>query len=211
MVNAADGSVITSDGRSDVSSSGAAAFDRWEALAAPPIDVSIVDMLHDNSAEAKKEAAEILLKLVDNVIREPQNLKFRSVRLSNPKIESKLLTAAGAFEILFSMGFEEVCSLAHYKSMFVKCCRVLQGDDNLILPLSVPIPTLQAFKSAIENVLRGSPSSAASPSPSDARASSGNEAIPPSLDESSQMSNEYFQRMVGFRHSTSTSSYLTKC
>jgi len=107
VVNASDGSVITSDGRSDVSSQGAAAFDKWEALASAPVDVSIVEMLHENTAEAKKEAAEILLRLVDNVIREPQNIKYRSVRLSNPKIESKLLSASGAFEILFSMGFEE--------------------------------------------------------------------------------------------------------
>ena len=56
----------------------------------------------------KKEAAEILIKLLGNVIKDPQNLKFRSIRLSNPKIESKLLAAQGAFEILFSVGFEEV-------------------------------------------------------------------------------------------------------
>ena len=55
------------------------------------------------------DACEILVKLLANVIRDPQNMKYRSIRLSNPKIESKLLAANGAFEVLFSVGFEEVC------------------------------------------------------------------------------------------------------
>ena len=72
------------------------------------VDVSIVSMLLDNPPEVTKSAAEILVKLIGNVIRDPSNLKFRSVRLANPVIESKLLVASGAFEILFSVGFEEV-------------------------------------------------------------------------------------------------------
>ena len=56
----------------------------------------------------RKDACEILVKLLSNVIRDPNNMKYRSIRLSNPKIESKLLAANGAFETLFSVGFEEV-------------------------------------------------------------------------------------------------------
>lgn len=111
VINASDGSVITKEGRQDVSSLGPQAFRQWEALAAPSIDTSIVNMLNENSAQVKREAGEILLKLIGNVLREPNNIKFRSIKLSNPKIESKLLVAAGAFEILFSLGFEEVTEL----------------------------------------------------------------------------------------------------
>ena len=54
------------------------------------------------------DACGILVKLLNNVIRDPNNMKFRSIRLANPKIESMLLAANGAFEVLFSVGFEEV-------------------------------------------------------------------------------------------------------
>ncbi len=113
VVSAADGAVITKEGRRDVMSMGAAAFAQWESQAGggvEDVDVSVVDMLADNPEEVKKEAGEILVKLLRNVQRDPGNMKFRSVRLSNPKIETKLLTANGAFEILFSVGFEEVRS-----------------------------------------------------------------------------------------------------
>ena len=56
--------------------------------------------------QVKKDAGDILIRLFSNVLKDPQSLKFRAVKLSNPKIESKLLVANGAFEILFSSGFE---------------------------------------------------------------------------------------------------------
>ncbi|TRY66944.1 hypothetical protein TCAL_03733 [Tigriopus californicus] len=95
VINASDGSVITQDGRQDVSSLGPQAFRQWAAMATPEIDTSIVNMLNENSDPVKRDAGEILLKLIGNVLREPNNIKFRSIKLSNPKIESKLLTAAG--------------------------------------------------------------------------------------------------------------------
>jgi hypothetical protein len=90
---------------------GAAAFAGWEAQAKGPVDTSVVSMLAENPPQLRKDAAEILIKLLTNVQRDPQNMKYRSVKLSNPIIESKLLAAHGAFEILFSVGFEEVRKL----------------------------------------------------------------------------------------------------
>ena len=58
-------------------------------------------------------------------------MKYRRIRLSNPKIESMLLVANGAFEALFSMGFEE-------------------DTDALFLPFSASLETIKAFKLAIE-------------------------------------------------------------
>lgn len=74
---------------------------------ATSVDTSIVESLRENPKEVTLEAVEILLKLLGNVKKDPNNMKFRSIRLSNPKIESKLLVANGAFETLFSVGFEE--------------------------------------------------------------------------------------------------------
>ena len=55
----------------------------------------------------KTEAVNILVKLLTNVVNHPGELKYRQVRLGNKIIEEKLLPASGAFEVLFSCGFEE--------------------------------------------------------------------------------------------------------
>ena len=97
------------------------------------MDTSIVSMLADNSDTVMNDAKDILVKLLGNVLNDPNNTKYRAVKLTNKTIEEKLLPAAGAFEILFSVGFEE-------------------ADDKLILPLSADLKTVQSFKDAIGNI-----------------------------------------------------------
>ena len=127
-----NGEILSREGRQEMMSMRSQAFKNWEGMFTD-LDTSIVQTLLDNPKEVRDGAIEILVKLLSNVIREPNNIKFRSIRLGNPKIESKLLVANGAFEILFSVGFEE-------------------GTDSLILPMSASLPLITAFKSAIENL-----------------------------------------------------------
>jgi len=149
-----DGSVISEDGRQDVLSLGGNAFSQWERLAPQPIDTSIVNLLLDNDPSVKTDACDILVRLLANIVKNPNNIKYRQVKLTNPKIETKLLPAAGAFEVLFSVGYEE-------------------ADDSLILPLSVPISKVEKFKEAIEKLIKsGNEASPAGPS-SGASGSSG--------------------------------------
>jgi hypothetical protein len=107
VVKAGTGEIISRDGRQEIMSQGSLAFTQWEESCIE-IDTSMVSALADNPPQLLKDASEILLKLISNILRDPQSLKFRRIRLSNPKIEKMLLNANGAFEILFSMGFEEV-------------------------------------------------------------------------------------------------------
>ena len=132
VINATNGEIISRDGRQEIMQNGAAAFKIWEESIIE-IDTSIVSTLKDNEEKAFLDAKEILLKLIGNILRDSQNIKYRRVKLTNPKIESLLLNANGAFEILFSMGFEE-------------------DSDALILPLSASLEVLRSFKSAIENL-----------------------------------------------------------
>lgn len=62
-----------------------------------------------NSTEQYGDGVVILLKLLENVIREPQNNKYRTIRLENKVIKEKLLCLNGIRELLASIGFEEVC------------------------------------------------------------------------------------------------------
>lgn len=71
-------------------------------------DELITNLVHFNPTEQFSDGVIILLKLLDNVIREPQNNKYRAIRLENKTIKEKLLCLNGIRELLSSIGFEEV-------------------------------------------------------------------------------------------------------
>lgn len=54
------------------------------------------------------ESVTILLKILDNIVREPQNDKYRTIRLENKIIKEKLLHLNGVREFLAKIGFVEV-------------------------------------------------------------------------------------------------------
>merc|ERR1719411_785133 len=127
-------------------SQGASAFQLWESLLPKRADTSVVLLLKDNEPSVKTEAVNILVKLLTNVVNHPGELKYRQVRLGNKTIEEKLLPASGAFETLFSCGFEET-------------------DDRLVLPLDTPDQILKEFLRALQNLDAPKPSTpAATPS-----------------------------------------------
>lgn len=68
----------------------------------------IANLEYFNSVESYSDGVVILLKLLDNVIKEPQNNKYRAIRLENKVIKDKLLCLIGIRELLSSIGFEEV-------------------------------------------------------------------------------------------------------
>ena len=96
------GEVISRDGRQDVMSMGVSALAQWNSLAPEEIDTSVIALLDDNEEQVKKDAKDILVKLLGNIVNDPNNPKYRAVKLTNKVIEEKLLPASGAFEILFS-------------------------------------------------------------------------------------------------------------
>lgn len=73
--------------------------------------MSCILALEENPEDVYLETTSVLMKLVDNVIKNPSNPKYRSIRLGNPTIANKLLPAIGAMECLFEMGFKEVSTL----------------------------------------------------------------------------------------------------
>ncbi|RYQ97197.1 hypothetical protein Ahy_B08g093215 [Arachis hypogaea] len=49
---------------------------------------------------------DIILKLLKNVIREPENAKFRKIRLGNPKIKKAVVDITSGTELICFLGFE---------------------------------------------------------------------------------------------------------
>lgn len=65
------------------------------------------EQLLDNSPEVFMDASQLLLKFASNIINNPDNPKYRSIRVGNKIFQSRLLPVNGAVECLFTMGFQE--------------------------------------------------------------------------------------------------------
>jgi len=85
---------------------------------APPADrlssALLVKTLHGtilnsvNNVPAKQQSAvETLTTLVQNMLREPQNDKFRRVRATNETFKARLLSVKGGEEFLKALGFRD--------------------------------------------------------------------------------------------------------
>ena len=76
-------------------------------------------LFKENSKDDFLAASELLLRLAGNVLENPQQSKYRRIRLANPLIETKLLPVVGGIECLFEMGFLEVCILSPSRDYLV--------------------------------------------------------------------------------------------
>lgn len=76
--------------------------------------MSAVDNLEENSKEVFETAVRLLTTVADNILKNPNDIKFRRLKLANKNVSEKLLPAIGAIECLFEMGFDEVCTMSMY-------------------------------------------------------------------------------------------------
>ena len=67
-----------------------------------------VQQLLENPTDVFLDVSNLLLRFANNVLNNPENKKYRQIRVGNPVVEKRLLPVSGAMECLFEMGFEEV-------------------------------------------------------------------------------------------------------
>ncbi|KAK6921625.1 PUB domain, partial [Dillenia turbinata] len=58
------------------------------------------------SGKPSEGSVEVVMKLLKNVVREPENTKFRRIRMSNPKIREAVGDVPGGVELLEYVGFK---------------------------------------------------------------------------------------------------------
>lgn len=75
-------------------------------------------------------ASDLLVRFASNVLRDPQNLKYRQIKLTNEIFMNKILPVLGAIDCLFTMGFEEMA-------------------DRLLLPPASSLDNLHALRDAL--------------------------------------------------------------
>uniref|UniRef100_UPI0037E912B6 peptide-N(4)-(N-acetyl-beta- glucosaminyl)asparagine amidase n=1 Tax=Semicossyphus pulcher TaxID=241346 RepID=UPI0037E912B6 len=146
-----------------------------------------VTTLCENSNEEFLDASKLLLTYADNILRYPNEEKYRSIRIGNPTFSTKLLPIKGAVECLFEMGFEE-------------------AETHLVFPKSASVDQLRLIRESIaaerDQRLRGgqpvqppAQAAAASPlasAPGSSAAASSQPVTPPTAQPSSLESSMSF-------------------
>ncbi|KAJ8880125.1 hypothetical protein PR048_016588 [Dryococelus australis] len=106
-----------------------------------------VKALEENPRPLYDKTTLLLLKIVDNIIREPHNPKFRTLRLDNAVVIDKLIPVIGAMECLFEIGFEEAPLLQQMK---VHSAGVLQYEDSDLQRRALSLVPLARLAGAVE-------------------------------------------------------------
>lgn len=69
---------------------------------------TVLSKLESNPKVVYEESTRLLIKIADNILKEPSNTVLRNLRKNNNTISSKLLDIYGGLDCLKLMGFEEV-------------------------------------------------------------------------------------------------------
>uniref|UniRef100_A0AAR2LKG1 Peptide-N(4)-(N-acetyl-beta-glucosaminyl)asparagine amidase n=1 Tax=Pygocentrus nattereri TaxID=42514 RepID=A0AAR2LKG1_PYGNA len=89
-----------------------------------------VSALCENTNDVFLDVSKLLLTYADNILRNPNEEKYRSIRIGNPTFSTKLLPVKGAVECLFEMGFEE-------------------AETHLVFPKSASVDQLRRVRESI--------------------------------------------------------------
>ncbi|XP_011310737.1 peptide-N(4)-(N-acetyl-beta-glucosaminyl)asparagine amidase [Fopius arisanus] len=101
-------------------------------------------LLHENDSEIKKNALHVLWELCENIIKNPQEPRYRRIRVANPVIAEKLLPANGAVECLFEIGFQE-------------------DGEFFSLPTDSPLPRIREIQRLLREIQTQKPISSPQP------------------------------------------------
>uniref|UniRef100_A0A8C7FC31 Peptide-N(4)-(N-acetyl-beta-glucosaminyl)asparagine amidase n=1 Tax=Oncorhynchus kisutch TaxID=8019 RepID=A0A8C7FC31_ONCKI len=86
--------------------------------------------LCENSNEVFLDVAKLLITYADNILRDPNEGKYRSIRIGNPTFSTKLLPIRGAVECLFEMGFEEESSMIFLTTLQSNFQHVMEYENS---------------------------------------------------------------------------------
>ncbi|KAG9335654.1 hypothetical protein JZ751_004305 [Albula glossodonta] len=89
-----------------------------------------VTALCENPNDVFLDVSKLLLTYADNILRNPSEDKYRSIRIGNPTFSTRLLPVPGAVECLFEMGFEE-------------------AETHLVFPPSASVERLRQMRETI--------------------------------------------------------------
>uniref|UniRef100_A0A8C5Q0I8 Peptide-N(4)-(N-acetyl-beta-glucosaminyl)asparagine amidase n=1 Tax=Leptobrachium leishanense TaxID=445787 RepID=A0A8C5Q0I8_9ANUR len=111
--------------------------------------------LFQNNRDAFLDASQLLLTYADNILRSPNEEKYRSIRIGNTAFSTRLLPVRGAVECLFEMGFEEASEVQFLRILQSKVQHVLTYElRTLQQKVLEKIPVSELKEKARETLLQ---------------------------------------------------------
>ncbi|XP_064300315.1 peptide-N(4)-(N-acetyl-beta-glucosaminyl)asparagine amidase isoform X2 [Phalacrocorax carbo] len=111
-----------------------------------------VSELCQNGRETFLEASRLLLIYADNILRNPYEEKYRSIKIGNPAFSTRLLPVRGAVECLFEMGFQEAAKILKMLQTKFKHLVLMYEDPSIQQKALASIP-LQQLKGKAQKKL----------------------------------------------------------
>ncbi|XP_038653255.1 peptide-N(4)-(N-acetyl-beta-glucosaminyl)asparagine amidase [Scyliorhinus canicula] len=123
-----------------------------------------VTELSQNSELIFLDASELLLRYADNILRNPSEDKYKSIKIGNHAFSNRLLPVKGAVECLFEMGFqEEETHLVFPKNGSVEKLQrirdLIAAERNRRTTTNKSIPASQPFSASAQAQARDSDAS----------------------------------------------------
>lgn len=118
------------------------------------IDLDLAKQLEGNSKTAYINGFTIFLKLLNNIIDNPQQEKYRRFKKTNPRISSELLSLDGMEQLLMESGFEldndefvirrggvgMISKLKNYRDFFQKRLELMKQSSSTLTTSAVAPP-----------------------------------------------------------------------
>nr|CAH7728170.1 unnamed protein product [Callosobruchus chinensis] len=105
---------------------------------------NLLEKLGKNSPDAINEAVRVISKIAENILKDPKNMRIRTLQKSNATISNKILALEGGADCLIMLGFQEnaTCftmssstsleSIAEFKEILVSWKNSILSDDSVI-------------------------------------------------------------------------------
>ncbi|KAJ8925931.1 hypothetical protein NQ315_009783 [Exocentrus adspersus] len=94
-------------------------------------DETLRKLTKDNPRNASDEAIRLLSKIINNILKDPANLKLRTLQKTNPTVCKKIIPVKGAVECLKLAGFQEL-------------------EANYTLVANTPLANLEKLRDSLE-------------------------------------------------------------
>lgn len=125
---------------------------KLSAILEMSIDLDLAKRLEGNSKAAYINGFTIFLKLLNNIIDNPQEEKYRKFKKTNPRISGELLSLDGMEQLILESGFEldkdefvirrggvgMISKLKNYRDFFQKRLEMMKQNSSTLTTSAVP-------------------------------------------------------------------------
>lgn len=106
---------------------------------------TIIQLIKDSNQEKAHVILKIIYSILKNVEQNPNEPKFRKLKIENPKLKQMVLEPKGVLDLLKLAGFTIVSTLMSLQLTF-------QTEEFLVLPQDAPLKNVRVILENLENI-----------------------------------------------------------